>query len=179
MACDDPVNLEDKVSAKMAYKFAAPLFVTALILAGCQPGGEGVGGMGQKQTGGALIGAGLGGLAGSQLGGGSGKLVTTALGVILGGLVGSEAGKSLDRADQAYMNQQTSRALESAPTNQPTSWRNPDSGYQASVTPTRTYQQANGAYCREYSQSIIVGGKPQSAYGTACRQPDGAWQVVS
>ena len=128
----------------MALKLLAPIMAASLILAGCQPGGEGIGGMGQKQTGGALVGAGLGGLAGSQIGGGSGKIVTTALGVVLGGLLGSEVGKSLDRSDQVYMDQQTTRALEVAPTNQPSNWVNPDSQSQATVVPTRTYQQPNG-----------------------------------
>lgn len=163
----------------MVLKFIASVMAASLILAGCEPGGPGVGGMGQKQTGGALIGAGLGGLAGSQLGGGSGKLATTALGVVLGGLLGSEAGKSLDHADQVYMDQQTMRALESAPTSQTSSWVNPDSQSPASITPTRTYQQPNGAYCREFTQTITVAGKQQKAFGTACRQPDGSWQVVS
>jgi surface antigen len=47
------------------------------------------------------------------------------------------------------------------------------------VTPTRTYQQSSGEYCREYQQTVTVGGKTQEAYGTACRQPDGTWKIVS
>ncbi len=34
-------------------------------------------------------------------------------------------------------------------------------------------------YCREYSQSVSIGGQRQSSYGTACMQPDGSWQVIS
>jgi surface antigen len=41
-------------------------------------------------------------------------------------------------------------------------------------TDTRT-----GAYCREFQQTVTIGGKTESAYGTACRQPDGTWKVVS
>lgn len=33
--------------------------------------------------------------------------------------------------------------------------------------------------CREFQQKILIDGKEQSAYGTACRQPDGSWRVVS
>ena len=67
-----------------------------LALAGCaQPGDQGYappGAIGMnKTTGGALIGAGLGGLAGSQIGRGSGSMAATAVGVILGGLIGSQA----------------------------------------------------------------------------------------
>jgi surface antigen len=39
-------------------------------------------------------------------------------------------------------------------------------------------QNNNGQYCREYRQTVKVGGKTQEGYGTACRQPDGTWKIV-
>lgn len=36
-----------------------------------------------------------------------------------------------------------------------------------------------GRYCREFQQTVMIGGRSESAYGTACLQPDGAWEVVS
>lgn len=39
-----------------------------------------------------------------------------------------------------------------------------------------TYQQP---YCREFTKVVNVGGQAQSAYGQACRQPDGSWEIVS
>lgn len=39
--------------------------------------------------------------------------------------------------------------------------------------------QAGQRYCREYTKSVRVGGDLQSAYGTACMQPDGSWEIVS
>lgn len=30
--------------------------------------------------------------------------------------------------------------------------------------------------CREYQTTVNIGGKPQKAYGRACRQPDGTWK---
>jgi surface antigen len=71
------------------------------------------------------------------------------------------------------------RAFEQNRTGQSTAWKNPDSGNSGSVTPTRTYQLANGQYCREYNQTILIGGQQHQAYGTACRQPDGSWQIQS
>ncbi len=38
---------------------------------------------------------------------------------------------------------------------------------------------SNDPYCREYQRSVNVGGHMEQSYGTACRQPDGAWKVVS
>ena len=32
--------------------------------------------------------------------------------------------------------------------------------------------------CREFQQTITIGGQPQRAYGTACRQADGTWRIV-
>ena len=32
--------------------------------------------------------------------------------------------------------------------------------------------------CREFQQTIMIGGQPQRAYGTACHQPDGTWKIV-
>lgn len=37
----------------------------------------------------------------------------------------------------------------------------------------------NGRYCREYTQQVRVGGNIQQSYGTACLQPDGAWEINS
>ena len=45
-------------------------------------------------------------------------------------------------------------------------------------TPKINYQPSTGAYCREYQQEIVVGGRVQQGYGRACRQPDGSWKVV-
>lgn len=145
--------------------------ICAVALLGCAQ-------QGPKETGGTLAGAGVGGLLGSQLGSGSGKLVTTGLGVLLGGLVGSDVGRSLDRADRLAMSQTTQRSLETAPTGQGSTWQNPDSGHSGTVTPLRTFQTSQGSYCREFQQTITVGGNTEQGYGTACRQPDGSWQIV-
>jgi hypothetical protein len=44
--------------------------------------------------------------------------------------------------------------------------------------PKPAYQASNGEYCREFTQTVSVGGRAQEAYGTACRQPDGSWRIV-
>lgn len=134
---------------------------------------------GTKQNLGTLLGAVGGGLAGSQIGGGRGTLVAVGVGTLLGALVGGEIGKSLDNADRAAMAQTTTRALEATPSGQTSSWRNPDSGNYGTVTPQPAYQTASGQYCREFTQTVTVGGKTEEAFGTACRQPDGTWKIVS
>lgn len=134
--------------------------------------------MGQKQVGGGLLGAVGGGLAGAQFGRGAGSLATTAVGTLLGAFVGSEVGKSLDHSDQLYANRAETSA-HAAPVGQSITWNNPDSGHYGTVTPTRDgYDNASGAYCREYQTTVNVGGKAEKAFGTACRQADGSWKVV-
>ncbi|MCD8497993.1 MAG: glycine zipper 2TM domain-containing protein [Alphaproteobacteria bacterium] len=133
---------------------------------------------GTKQTVGALGGAVAGGVLGSQVGGGSGRLIATGAGVLLGGLLGSEIGASLDNADKAYAMQAQNRAY-AAPVGETISWNNPQSGNAGSITPVRDGYASSGRYCREYQQEIVVGGKRESAYGTACQMPDGSWEIVS
>ena len=31
--------------------------------------------------------------------------------------------------------------------------------------------------CRDFTETVTIGGRPQQAYGRACRQPDGTWRV--
>jgi surface antigen len=127
-----------------------------------------------KQNVGTAVGGALGGLLGAQVGDGAGQLAATAAGALAGSLIGGSIGSSMDELDQI----KSTRALETAPTGQPTSWQNPDSGGSYTVTPTRTWQTAEGP-CREYTTDAVVGGRNERVYGTACRQPDGQWQAVN
>lgn len=134
---------------------------------------------GPKETFGTLGGAALGGLVGSQIGSGTGQLAAVGAGVLLGGLIGGEIGRSLDRQDRAIMQRTTHHALETEPSGTTSTWHNPDSGHSGTVTPQPAYQDSSGRYCREFQQSVVISGERQQAYGTACRQPDGTWQIVS
>lgn len=156
-------------------KFAVlTLAIAALSLSACNTFQN----AGTKQTIGGLGGAVAGGVLGSQIGGGSGRLIATGAGVLLGGLLGSEIGSSLDNADKAYAMQAQNRAY-AAPVGERITWNNPESGNSGMITPVRDGYASSGRYCREYQQEINVGGKRESAYGTACQKPDGSWEIVS
>ncbi|HYM30796.1 MAG TPA: RT0821/Lpp0805 family surface protein [Candidatus Cybelea sp.] len=150
-------------------KFAGIAVIVAA-LAACQDTGP-------KEGAGTVIGGVGGALAGSAFGHGRGQLFGVAAGTLIGALVGSQIGKSLDQADQDHIRLANQRALESSPSGQPVTWNNPDNGNHGTVTPTRTYQTSNGQYCREFQQTIVVGGEQQQGFGTACRQPDGSWRI--
>jgi surface antigen len=126
-----------------------------------------------------LVGGAAGALAGAQFGKGNGQIVATAAGALLGAFLGSEAGASMDKADRMYHERAANQALESAPVGKPIVWQNPDNGNNGQVIVNRTYQQSTGDYCREYQQTVTIGGKQQNAYGTACRMPDGSWQIAN
>ena len=124
---------------------------------------------------GSVIGA--GGAAGiAALAGGSPAWIVGS--AVMGGLLGGYIGHRLDDRDKQLASQAATQAFENNRTGQTSVWNNPDNGHSGSITPTRTYQQ-NGQYCREYKQTITVGGQPQAAYGTACRQADGTWAIQS
>lgn len=124
---------------------------------------------------GSVLGGVAGGAIGSTIGKGSDRTLGIIGGTILGVLVGGAVGHHMDTLDQNCVGQ----VLEHAPDNQAVEWRNPDTGARYKVTPTQVYQDPRGRYCREYTTISTVGGKPQRIYGTACRQPDGSWQLVS
>lgn len=125
-----------------------------------------------------LLGAALGGAAGaavgSQIGSGDGRTAAIVGGAILGLLVGGSIGRSMDALDQHCIGQ----SLEHAGDGQPIVWRNPESGAHYQVVPTETFQAPDGRYCREYTTTATLGGQTQHLYGRACRQPDGAWEIV-
>jgi surface antigen len=160
------------VMAKLPRLVASVL--VSLSLVGCA-GSD----LGTKQTVGALAGAGAGGLLGAQVGKGGTRLAATAAGTLLGAFLGSEVGRSLDRADAMHASRAEYQALEYTPSGYSSTWRNPDSGHYGSVTPIETYESAGGTYCREFQHQAQIGGRSSDVYGTACRTPDGQWQVVN
>jgi surface antigen len=118
-----------------------------------------------------VVGAVLGGVAGGLIGAHNGGGGATVGGAIIGALLGGTLGQVIDMNDQACYGQ----VLEYAPSNQPVYWESDGAQYQ--VTPLRTYQNGSGEYCREYQTYVYIDGREQQAYGTACRQPDGAWRA--
>ncbi|MEM7172781.1 MAG: RT0821/Lpp0805 family surface protein [Pseudomonadota bacterium] len=155
----------------MKAKFALVVVAIAFLLGACEQGRE-------KEFAGSAIGAIAGGLLGSQFGGGNGQIAATAVGAMAGLFIGNQIGKGLDDVDKLKARQAIDQAA-SAPVGETISWNNPDTGNRGSVTSVRDGTSSSGLYCREYQQTIIVGGKTEEAYGTACRQPDGSWKIQS
>lgn len=153
----------------MKTKLIASSLVLAFAVTGCEN---------PKTTIGTLGGGAAGALIGSSIGSGRGRVVATAVGGVLGAVAGGAIGAQLDKADRERAERANQQALESSPVGRTSSWRNPDTGNHGTITPTKTYQ-SNGQPCREFTQTIYVGGKRQEGFGRACRQADGSWQIVS
>jgi surface antigen len=161
----------------MSVHKLAIITAIGLTLAACAGNPET--GTGPRENTGTLFGA-LGGAAiGSQFGGGRGGHVAGALvGAGLGALIGNRIGAAMDDEDRERAYEAQMAALNDGAPGAPVSWRNPDSGRYGTVVPGPAYV-ANGHNCRSYTHTIYIDGQPQTARGTACRNPDGSWTPLS
>ncbi len=83
----------------------------------------------------------------------------------------------MDETDRMKMEQTTEERPRERAFRHRRTWTNPDTGHAGTVTPQPAYKNDAGQYCREYQQTVTIGGKTETAYGTACRQPDGSWRI--
>lgn len=150
----------------------------ALVLGGCmgsQPGqGPGVG-----EVLGTVGGAVAGGVIGNKIGDGSGQKFAIAIGAMAGGLAGNWIGRNVDENTRR---KQAEATIESLDRNEAITWSSPqDSGdpVHGEVLPTRTGQTDDGRTCREFQQTVTIGGREEQSYGTACRDENGDWKIVS
>jgi surface antigen len=150
----------------MRHKPVVASLVALAVLAACESSPS-------KEDVGMATGAIVGGVLGHQVGHGSGQTVATIGGAALGAFLGSHVGRNMDRSDEL----KTSQALEASRDGRATTWRNPESGQQYSVTPTRTYESPSGP-CRDFTTVTRIDGHDEVVHGTACRQPDGTWKAA-
>jgi surface antigen len=133
---------------------------------------------GPREVGGTLVGAGTGALLGNAIGGAAGnRAAGTIAGAAIGGMIGNRIGAAMDDEDKRRAYAAQVQALDGGPSGAPVAWRNPDSGRYGSVVPGPAYQQ-EGRNCRQYTHTIYIDGRPQTARGAACRQADGTWAPV-
>ena len=124
----------------------------------------------RAQTG-AAGGAAAGALIGQAIGHNTGgTLIGAAVGTMLGYIVGSEMDK--------YDRQQLDHMYERGVSNQRSSWVNPDTGNQYTVTPQPAYQEPSSRrVCRRAEIEAVIDGRPERTYSTACRNEYGQWEL--
>ncbi len=167
-----PLPLKEMIEMKRWVSLAT--IAMFAIVVGCARGQGGI----TKQTGGAVLGGIAGGVLGSTIGKGRGKTVAIIAGTVLGALLGGSIGRQLDERDKLLMARTTQSSLETGRSGRQTEWRNPDTGNRGTITPQPSYKSSSGQNCREFTQTIMVGGKSETAKGTACRNPDGTWRIL-
>jgi len=116
---------------------------------------------------------------GGLLGGPNGDAGAVAGISIKGALLQGPFVTFLERGDIDRAYKTASHTLETQPSGQTRIWRNPQNGHWGTMTPARTFLNAEGRYCREFRQTVTIGGQEHQAGGTACRSDDGVWRVVS
>ncbi|MDQ0509763.1 glycine zipper domain-containing protein [Ancylobacter amanitiformis] len=152
---------------------AVPLVALVLIgatLAGCQATQEN-----PNMVGGAATGAVAGGIIGAIAGR---NVAGAAIGALAGGLIGGTIGAALDDQDRQRAQAAEMQALEYGSPGAPVSWRG-DNGNYGTVVPGPAYARGGSPKCREFTHTIYIDGQPQTARGTACRNPDGTWAPVA
>ncbi len=87
--------------------------------------------------------------------------------------------EGLHQSEQLAMSDTLQYSLENNPANEVAQWVNPDTGHSGSVVPLQTYTNEAGQPCREFVTTIVIGGREEQGFGTACRQADGSWQIVA
>jgi surface antigen len=127
-----------------------------------------------KQDTGVAIGAASGAALGGLFFHGDSKIPAMILSGVAGGILGGSIGRSMDAQDRANM----TRAITTTPVNHTATWTNTTTQTTYQVTPVRKYRTNKNRYCREYQTTVIVGGEAKKAYGTACRKPDGQWEII-
>lgn len=148
------------------------LFISAINLSACTPG--------NNAQGSTAVGAVTGGLIANQLFSGQNAFAGVIAGALIGGIIGNQVGQYMDRQDRINMQS----AIIHTPINQQANWTSNRPGPQGqritySVTPTKSYYRDNRRrYCREYRTVVHIGGRRQTAFGRACRMPDGQWKII-
>ena len=132
-----------------------------------------------KENTGTFVGGLTGAVIGSQIGGSTRSRVAAAVaGGVIGAMIGNRIGAAMDDEDKQRAYAAQIEALEQGQPGAPVAWRNPDSGRYGSIVPGPQYD-SQGLKCRQYTHTIYIDGRPQTARGAACRNPDGSWSPVS
>ncbi|MCZ6771610.1 MAG: RcnB family protein [Proteobacteria bacterium] len=126
-------------------------------------------------AGGALI----GGVLGNTIASGRGRTGATLAGIVIGGAVGAALTRDLTCEDRSYAYRAYSDGLNSGSPNSEYQWRNPETGNHGTFQVGDYNNDPDGFRCTTYTQQIFVDGRPQTASGRACQQPDGTWTIVS
>ncbi|HJN22746.1 MAG TPA: RT0821/Lpp0805 family surface protein [Rhodospirillales bacterium] len=137
----------------------------------------------EKVNQGAMLGAGLGALAGGfvgyQFGGGLGQALYTTAGVVAGGSVGHVLGERFLSSDIFEFKLTAFKTFVGARDGEIHGWSNSKTGHSGIFRAACTFHARNDHYCRDYSSTVAFMVRMQTTSGTACQLADGTWKVVA
>ncbi len=123
--------------------------------------------------------AGVGDIAGalgnaiSNTVGGGNPLMGAIAGAVVSQMLGVRAGQNMDPGDRFCFSQ----SLEYGYDQRPITWTNQNTNAHYQIVPLRSFQNANGNWCREFNYQFMQNGQLQgNATKIACRMADGNWQ---
>ncbi len=132
---------------------------------------------------GTLLGAGVGGFAGSNIGSGKGQLAATAIGTLLGAFLGGQIGQQFSRGQPQYAQPQYAQPQVTYEQQRyPMAAVYPQQQGQLHVQRQIQQQAPVGRqqcpYVREYQIPVIIGNQTYPAYVLACSIDGGrTWQL--
>ena len=95
-----------------------------------------------------------------------------------GGLIGGQVGANLDARERRRALEAEYRALEYTPAGQSVTWGQAGSRRHGEVVAGSPYR-VGAQNCRQYTHTVTLDGRAQTARGTACRNPDGSWTPLA
>lgn len=95
-----------------------------------------------------------------------------------GGLIGRTNTPSISARDKSTALQSEYRALEYTAPAQPVYWQSENGRLSGTVIPSQPYR-VGSQDCRQYAHLVTVNGTTREQNGTACRNQDGSWSLLS
>jgi surface antigen len=145
----------------------------AMALGGCQTI-ERETGLNRSTQAGAAGGAAFGGIIAALA---NANPAWIAASVILGGVTGGALGKYLGEKDARQYAESHYRALDNLKAGQTSSWRDPSTGNHGSTTVHRSFTAADGALCKNFTESVHTSAKDVKETATACKAANGDWKL--
>lgn len=86
--------------------------------------------------------------------------------------------RKLSAEEVARLDAARQEALERRASGEAVAWRAEGSGRSGTVVPLWTFKVADGRYCRDYRETVVVAGRERERIGRACREASGLWRTV-
>ena len=126
----------------------------------------------------AELGSTIGGLSGAAIGGQLGDRKHRARNAIIGAFAGTVIGYIIGNEMDKYDREELNHTFETVPSNKKVSWVNPDTKNKYYVTPEPAYTGKRGRPCRDAFIEAVIDGEYKQVKTTACRNPNGTWEII-